>query len=268
MEENDLRAALRAYVTTDEPPIGLAESTVVRAGKRAKRRHAFAAIGSAVVLIVAMVTGGAIVLPKLHSTVPVAEHPIELATKAPCPENRADETDEEGRVRLTCVLSFLLRQFFPSNVRLEREWEGQTWPPGDDPLALNVGNLGFGASYALHLNIIDEQGLASIIVEIRQGNPHRGGLPGWCSLGQGIDPECEERVGPRNGNLVFTRSRSGQDALYLRATFETDDTYVSMTSGNAKESNFLHSNLPPSRVMPYFDHRQMEAIITAPDLVY
>ncbi|MFD8494437.1 hypothetical protein [Amycolatopsis sp. NPDC059657] len=260
MEETDLRAALRAYVTTDEPPIGLAESTVVKAGQRAKRRHAVAAIGSAVVLVVAMVAGGAVVLPKLHSTVPVA-------SKAPCAANRLEETDEEGRARLTCVMRFVLRPFLPAGVKLGRDGEGQTPPPGDDPLELAIEDSGFGAAYKLRLNITDDQGLGALVMSISRGQPDPWAQAEYDKCGP-PQIDCSRVPGPRGGRLSFETLKSPDGIIYHYSGYVAPDVSVSLISGNAMETNFAHTPTKPSRPLPYFDYRQMEAIMTAPDLVY
>ncbi|WP_370944477.1 hypothetical protein AB5J62_36010 [Amycolatopsis sp. cg5] len=259
MEENDLRAALRAYVTTDEPPVGLAEITVVKAGKRARLRHTFAAIGSAALVVIALVTVGAVVLPRLHTTTPVP-----VAAKAPCPPNRAEETDEDIRARLTCVVRFILQPYLPADVKLGRDWIGQTWPPGDDPLEIAVERRDY-ASFNLRLTLTDDQGLGALVMRVREGRPDP-----WTQADHCEAPyvDCSRRPGPRGGRLDFETLKSPQGTIYRYATFITTDVSVSMISGNALENNFAHHDLKPTRPLPYFDYQQMAEIMTAPDLVY
>ena len=82
---SDVDAALREYVTADEPPIGLTAPTIVAAGRRARRHRRWGAAGGALMAVVAL-TAGLALAPRLWNRDEPVPRPDGYAALPPCPE--------------------------------------------------------------------------------------------------------------------------------------------------------------------------------------
>jgi hypothetical protein len=84
MPDTSLQAALRAFVSEDEPPMGLTSGEVLATGRRLRRRYRLAAVGGATVAVALAVTGAVVVPQSLRPAQPT------FAALARCPSPPGD----------------------------------------------------------------------------------------------------------------------------------------------------------------------------------
>ena len=148
----DVRSALTAYVTEDEPPLGLSGDAVLAAARLSRRRHLLTGAVAAVVVVLAL--GLAVV---------VLPHRGEVAGRA-CPA--ASDTRSALVDRLSCVVGNAVRSMLPPDARITRLTIPGETPPADPfhLIADPAGDAPREALFHMGVRVTDARGSGSVYV--------------------------------------------------------------------------------------------------------
>ncbi|SDX75754.1 hypothetical protein SAMN05421504_103727 [Amycolatopsis xylanica] len=268
MKDIDFRSALQDYVVHDEPPLTLAEHTVVSASKHERRLRTYATLGT-VTAVVAAVTTGISLLPDRN-----APPQLDKAAPVSCPAKVPSETDAQLKARLECVLGNAIRAELEPGARIET----QLFHNGSlaaarstgDTLAL-VGGRDIGR-FTLSFKVIDSQGTGSAQIELVLYDKSRDpkGALGDCAryLRETNSIACRDEPGPRDGVLTL-RTEGVNGAEDNSAEFNTPDSRITVEGFNYVKigpPQVLVEAPTASRTRPLFDWAQLAKIATDPGL--
>ncbi|WP_410668863.1 hypothetical protein [Amycolatopsis sp. cmx-4-68] len=243
----DVRAALTAYVTEDEPPIGLTGDAVLAAARLSRRRHLLTGVVALVVVVLAL--GLAVV---------VLPHRNEVASR-PCPT--ASDTRSALVDRLSCVIGKAVRSMLDPAVQISRlTIPGET--PPEDPFHLiadPAGDAPREALFHMGVRVTDARGSGSVYVLI---------VPSGNSGG----PPCEEpgeivcRTEPTaHGTLWLSTLRFGEVVTH-RVARGGPDALVQFWSNNSGVLERAGASLPAQRPEPALSLAQVRELALTPGL--
>ncbi|KFU78190.1 hypothetical protein SAMN04489729_2835 [Amycolatopsis lurida] len=202
MEDQDVRSALKEYVTEAEPPVGLTGDGVLAAGRRSRRRRLTTVVAAVALAAAGFPAGTAIIaLPERN----------EPAAASPCGAKSPEETTEAAKARLSCVLEATVR----ARVTLG----------SDTPFDLKAIPIGQGNGYhlvypvrdgSLSVTVLPNNGtLLSTGTACRRLNP----APATCSASL-ID----------GGTLVETTTKENDGHVTYGAAYQTGTAIVEVSA--------------------------------------
>ncbi|MFI5590569.1 hypothetical protein ACIA5G_36370 [Amycolatopsis sp. NPDC051758] len=242
----DVRAALTAYVTEDEPPLGLSGDAVLAAARLSRRRHLLTGAVAAVVVVLAL--GLAVV---------VLPHRAEVASR-PCPT----ASDTRGALvdRLSCLIGNAVRSMLDPDAQITRlTIPGET--PPEDPFHLiadPAGDAPREALFHLGIRVTDSLGSGSVYVLIVPGGY---GVPP-CGTPEEIT--CRTDQTPQGG-LWLSTLHSG-DAVTHRVVLAAPDAIVQFSSNNSGVLEQKDVRLPQQRPEPVLTLAQVRQLALTPGL--
>ncbi|MDQ7809284.1 hypothetical protein Q5425_36635 [Amycolatopsis sp. A133] len=182
---DEVRSLLTAYVTEDEPPIGLSGAAVLAAARRSRRQHLLTAVVAV-----------AVIVPALGLAVVVLPRRGEVAN-APCPA--ASDTRAALVDRLSCVVGRAVRSLLPPDAQITRLTIPGETPPADPfhLIADPAGDAPRDALVHMGVRVTDSRGSGSVYLLI---------VPSRNSGG----PPCEER-----GEILCRTEPAPQGLLWL-----------------------------------------------------
>jgi hypothetical protein len=245
MEE--IRSLLTAYVTEDEPPIGLSGEAVLSAARLARRRRLLT--GAVAVAVVVLALGLAVVvLPHRSPT-----------ARSSCPAAAPGESRAALVDRLSCVIGRAVRWLVPADASITRlTIPGEKAP--EDPFHLVADEIGPAPSQALfHLGVrvTDAAGSGSVYVLI---------VPGTIAppCGEPGETQCRTEPTPQ-GVLRLAAVRTGAVVKH-QATLAGPDVLVrfwSIDSGVLEQTGVA---LPKQRPEPTLTLEQVRELALTPGL--
>ncbi|MEU4249169.1 hypothetical protein AB0F15_17340 [Amycolatopsis sp. NPDC026612] len=245
MEE--VRSLLTAYVTEDEPPIGLSGEAVLSAARLSRRRHLLT--GVVAVVVVALALGLAVV---------VLPHRSEVAN-ASCPT--ASDTRAALVDRLSCLVGRAVRSLLLSDAQVTRLTIPGETPPADPfhLIADPAGDAPRDALFHLGVRVTDARGSGSVYVLIVP-SANSGGPP--CNEAGEI--LCRTEPTPR-GVLWLSTLRSGE-LLTHRVALATPDAVLQFSSNNSGVLERAGVGLPKQRPEPTLTLAQVRQLALTPGL--
>jgi hypothetical protein len=251
MEDLDVRSALTAYVTEDEPPIGLDGDVILAQGRRSRRTRLLAA--SAGVLVVLLALGAAvIVLPRQG----------EIAGPA-CPSASAGETRDQIVDRLSCVVGNAVRSMLPAGAKVERLTIPGETPPADPfhLVADAVGNTPREALFHLGVRVSDERGSGSVYFTALLG-----GVSALARCGTAVPNQvsCEVEQLKEGGLRKVTESANG--VLTYRASLIASGTNIEFSANNSGVLVQKGVRVPVQRPEPALNAVQVRGLVLTPGL--
>lgn len=241
MEE--IRSLLTAYVTEDEPPIGLSGEGVLAAARLARRRHLLT--GAVAVAVVVLALGLAVVvLPQRGG-----------AANEPCPA--ASDTRAALIDRLSCVVGRAVRSLLPPEAQITR-----LPAPQADPFRLTAdpaGDAPRDALFHMGVRVTDARGSGSVYV-LMVPSPHSGG------------PPCDEpdeilcRTEPTAQGLLWLSTLRSGDLLTHRVALATPEAVVQFWSTNSGMPERAGVPLPKQRPEPTLTLEQVRQLALTPGL--
>jgi hypothetical protein len=243
----DVRSALAAYVTEDEPPIGLSGVAVLAEARSARRRYLLT--GAAALTVVVLALGLAVV---------VLPHRGEVANR-PCPS--ASDTRAQITDRLSCLIGNAVRSMLGPDVRISRLTIPGETPPADPfhLIADPAGDAPRDALFHLGVRVTDDRGTGSVYALIVPSS-NSGGPP--CD-----EPEeilCRREPTPR-GLLWLSTLRSG-DVLTHRVALAAPAAVVQFSSNNSGTLERAGVRLPGQRPEPVLTLAQVRQLALTPGL--
>ncbi|MEV5719539.1 hypothetical protein AB0L41_37125 [Amycolatopsis mediterranei] len=247
MEE--VRSLLTAYVTEDEPPIGLSGAAVLAAARRSRRQHLLTAAVAVAVIVLAL--GLAVV---------VLPHRGDVAN-APCPT--ASDTRAALVDRLSCVVGRAVRSLLPPEAQITRLTIPGETPPADPfhLIADPAGDAPRDALFHMGVRVTDARGSGSVYI-LTVPSANSGGPP--CK-----EPEeilCRTEPTPQ-GLLWLSTLRSG-DILTHRVALATPDAVVQFWSNNSGVLERAGVGLPKQRPEPTLTLEQVRELALTPGLAF
>ncbi|MEV6831750.1 hypothetical protein [Amycolatopsis sp. NPDC051102] len=245
MEE--IRSLLTAYVTEDEPPIGLSGEAVLSAARLARRRHLLT--GAVALAVVVLALGLAVVvLPNRHPT-----------ASSPCPPASPGESRSALVDRLSCVVGRAVRWLLPSDAAITRlTIPGETPPP--DPFHLIADAIGEAPQQALFhmgVRVTDARGSGSVYVLIVPGTM---GPP----CGEPGEIQCRTEQTPQ-GVLRLSTVRTGE-VVKNQATLAGPDVLVQFWSNNSGVLERTGVSVPKQRPEPTLTLEDVRELALTPGL--
>jgi hypothetical protein len=251
MEDLDVRSALTAYVTEDEPPIGLDGDVILAKGRRSRRNRLLAA--SAGVLVVLLALGAAVIaLPRQG----------EIAGRS-CPSASAGETREQIVDRLSCVVGDAVRSMLPSGARIERLTIPGETPPAD-PFHLVADPVGAAPQEALFhmgVRVTDERGTGAVYF---LGLPSGASSMARCG---GADPDrasCDVEQLKEGGLRTGIAHVNG--VLSYHASLTSPTMNLEFWSNNSGVLEQKDVRLPVQRPEPTLNAAQVRGLALTPGL--
>lgn len=208
MEDQDVRSALKEYVTEAEPPVGLTGDGVLAAGRRSRRRRL-----TTVVAVVALAAAG---FPAGTAIIALPDR-NEPAAASPCGTKSPEETTEAAKARLSCVLEATVR----ARVTLG----------SDTPFDLKAIPIGKASAYHLVYPVHD--GAMSVTL-----HPNDGALLSTGLACRNLDPApatCSASL-IDGGTLVETTTMEKDGHLTYGATYHTERAIVEITTDGGKNA--------------------------------
>lgn len=245
MEE--VRSLLTAYVTEDEPPIGLSGAAVLAAARRSRRQHLLTAAVASAVIVLALALA-VVVLP----------HRDEVAN-TPCPT--ASDTRAALVDRLSCVVGRAVRALLPPDAQITRLTIPGETPPADPfhLIADPAGDAPRDALFHMGVRVTDARGSGSVyILIVPSGNS--GGPP--CG-----DPEeilCRTEPTPQ-GLLWLSTLRTG-DVTTHRVALGGPEAQVQFWSNNSGVLQQTGVRLPKQRPEPTLTLEQVRGLALTPGI--
>ncbi|WP_410623050.1 hypothetical protein [Amycolatopsis sp. cmx-8-4] len=256
MEDLDVRSALTAYVTEDEPPIGLDGARILARGRRSRRNRLLAA--SAGVLVVLLAIG---------ATVLASPRQGEIAGPS-CPSASAGETRAQIVDRLSCVVDKAVRSMLPPGAKVERlTIPGETPPPNPFHLIADpVGTAPRDALFHMGVRVTDERGTGSVYFLALLDDASSGGAFSMARCGTAVPNQvsCEVEQLKEGGLRKVTERANG--VLTYRASLTAPGMNVEFWSSN---SGVLEQNgvpLPVQRPEPTLNAVQVRGLALTPGL--
>ncbi|WP_103336638.1 hypothetical protein [Amycolatopsis sp. CA-126428] len=245
MEE--VRSLLTAYVTEDEPPIGLSGAAVLAAARRSRRQHLLTAAVAVAVIVLAL--GLAVV---------VLPHRGGVAN-APCPT--ASDTRAALVDRLSCAVGRAVRSLLPPDAQITRLTVPGETPPADPfhLIADPAGDAPRDALFHMGVRVTDARGSGSVYLVIVP-SPNSGGPP--CK-----EPEeilC--RTEPTPQGLLWLSTLSSGDILTHRVALATPEAVVQFWSNNSGVLDRAGVRLPKQRPEPTLTLDQVRRLALTPGL--
>ncbi|MCR6486504.1 hypothetical protein M8542_27115 [Amycolatopsis sp. OK19-0408] len=242
----DVRAALTAYVTEGEPPLGLTTSGVLASARRSRRQHLLT--GAVALFVVVLALGLAVVV--LPGRNPVAARPCPTAT-----DTRSALVD-----RLSCLVGNAVRGLLPADAAVSRLTIPGETPPSDPYhlIADEVGAEPREAIFHMGVRVTDAAGSGSVYVLILPVNS--GGPP----CGEVDQISCRSEQTPQGG-LWLSTLRAG-DAVKNRVALAAPNSLVqfwSTSSGVLEQSGVV---LPKQRPEPTLTLAQVRELALTPGL--
>lgn len=241
----DVRAALTAYVTEGEPPIGLSGDAVLAAARRSRRRNLLT--GAAALAVVILALGLAVVL---------LPHESEVGGR-PCPPASDSDTRAQITDRLSCVVGNAVRSLLGPDARISR----LAGPAEPDPFRLTAdpaGDAPRDALFHLGVRVTDARGTGSVYVLIVPGDT--GGpachQPGEISCT--VEPTAQ-------GVLWLATLRSG-DVVTHRASLSAPGVFVQFSSTNSGVPEGVDVRAPAQRPEPTLTLDQVRRLVLTPGL--
>ncbi|WP_329051850.1 hypothetical protein OG738_05815 [Amycolatopsis sp. NBC_01488] len=244
----DVRAALTAYVTEGEPPLGLTGEEVLSAARLSRRRYLLT--GAVALFVVVLALGLAVV---------VLPHRGEVAS-APCPSasgTRAQITD-----RLSCLIGNAVRSMLDPRARISRLTSPGETPPAD-PFHLIADPAGAApreALFHLGVRVTDARGSGSVYVLVlptgNAGGPPCGGTP--------EEVVCRSEPTPQ-GQLWLSTLRSGEVVTH-RVALAAPDVFVQFSANNSGVLAQKDVRLPAQRPEPTLTLAQVRDLALTPGL--
>jgi hypothetical protein len=246
----DVRSALTAYVTEDEPPLGLSGDAVLAAARLSRRRHLLTGVVAAVVVVLALGLA-VVVLP--HRDPPAGP---------PCPS--ATDTRSAITDRLSCVVGKAVRSVLAPDVRLTRlTIPGETPPP--DPFHLiadAVGGTPREAVFHMGVRVTDALGSGSVYVLML---PTQNGVVPRCSPAPEL-VSCSVEQLPEGVVQLTTSQVAG--VLTYRAALSAPGVYVQFWSNNSGVLEQKDVRVPAQRPAPVLTAAQVRKLALTPGLGY
>ncbi|MEU9686844.1 hypothetical protein [Amycolatopsis japonica] len=208
MEHQDVRFALKEYVTEAEPPIGLNGDDVLAKGRRSRRRRLTTVIAAVAVAAAGFPVGTALV------ALPDRQEP---AATSPCGEKPPGETTEAAKVRIACVIEAAVR----TRVTLG----------SDSPFELKAIPIGKGSGYLLVHPVHD----GSLSVSVM---PNDGTLLSTGMACRRLDPAptaCSASL-IEGGTLVETTTKEKDGHLAYGAAYQTETAIVEVSTDGAENA--------------------------------
>ncbi|MBE1498563.1 hypothetical protein H4696_005663 [Amycolatopsis lexingtonensis] len=242
----DVRSLLAAYVTEDEPPIGLSGDAVLSAARLSRRRHLLTGAAALAVVVLAL-TLAVVVLP----------HRGQVAD-APCPT--ASGTREALVDRLSCVVGRAVRSLLAPDVRITRLTIPGETPPADPfrLIADPAGDEPREALFHMGVRVTDASGSGSVYVLMLPGNA--GGPP--CGEPEEVSCRSEQTSA---GGLMLSTLRSG-DVVTHRVTRSGTGFLVQFWSNNSGVLAQSGVRLPGQRPEPTLTEAQVRQLALTPGL--
>jgi hypothetical protein len=245
----DVRSALTAYVTEDEPPLGLSGDAVLAAARLSRRRHLLTGVVAAVVVVLALGLA-VVVLP--HRDPPAGP---------PCPS--ATDTRSALVDRLSCVVSNAVRSMLDPDVQITRlTIPGET--PPEDPFHLVADALGDqprDALFHMGVRVTDAQGTGSVYVMIVPGGTGGTGGP---PCGEPEEISCSTEQTPQ-GVLRLSTLHTG-DAVKNRVSRAGPAAQVQFWSTSSGVLERAGVELPEQRPEPTLTLDQVRQLALTPGL--
>lgn len=241
----DVRSALTAYVTEDEPPIGLSGEAVLAAARRSRRQHLLT--GAVAVCVVVLALGLAVVV--LPHRAPVAG--------VSCP---AGSTREALVERLSCVVGQAVRSLLPPDARVSRLGSGG--PP--DPFTVIADPVGAApreADFRTDIRVTDARGTGSVTVVLY---PTPNSATPFCVPGDLLSCAVEQLP---EGTLQLTTDQS-TGALTHRAALSAPWGYVAVSSSDSGEPERKDLQTPSQRPEPVLTLAQVRELALTPGLAF
>jgi len=201
MEDQDVRSALKEYVTEAEPPIGLTGDDVLAKGRRSRRRRLTTVVGAAA-LATGFLAGTALV------ALPDRQEP---AATSPCGEKPPEETTEAAKARLSCVIETAIRTRVPLG--------------SDTPIELKAIPIGKGSGYLLVHPV--HGGSLSVSVMPNDGTLLSTGLA--CQRLEPAPATCSASL-IDGGTLVETTTKEKDGRLAYGAAYQTETAIVEVST--------------------------------------
>ncbi|WP_340685495.1 hypothetical protein LCL61_03580 [Amycolatopsis coloradensis] len=219
MEDQDVRSALKEYVTEAEPPVGLTGDGVLAAGRRSRRRRLTTVVASVALAAAGFPAGTAIIaLPDRN----------EPAAASPCGAKSPEETTEAAKARLSCVLEATVRArvTLGSDTRFDLQ-----------AIPIDKGN-GYRLVYpvrdgSLSVTVLPNNGtLLSTGVACRRLDP----VPATCSASL-IDGGTliETTTGEKDGHLSYGAAYQTGTAIVEVSTDGGDNTRPPLSEAQVRE---------------------------------
>ncbi|GAB3730979.1 hypothetical protein GCM10027598_53580 [Amycolatopsis oliviviridis] len=260
MDDLDVRSALTEYVTEAEPPIGLTEDGVLAAGRRSRRRRLSAGIAGAALAVVAILGAAFMVIAPPRSDEPVAgDH---------CGTKTSDETEQQVRTRLSCVVSAAVRSRLAPGVRIERITIPGETPPAD-PFLLNFIRAGEteGAPmfYFLGVRVSDERGTGAVYVRI--GPPPGYGMANCAARDLPKSDACSQRQIAEGGLIELGSQNHAGLTTHTTRLYRPSATITISTNNSGALDSGEGADLPVQRAEPTLTSAQLQEIAVNPGLV-
>jgi len=247
----DVRTALTAYVTEDEPPLGLSGDAVLSAARRSRRQHLLTGVVALAVVVLAL--GLAVVVLPHRGSVAGPTCPTVSDTRTAIVD------------RLSCVVGNAVRALLPADARLERLTIPGETPPSDvfHLIADPVGDAPREALFHLGVRVTDERGSGSVYVLMLPS-----GTAGTPRCGRLTTPElrCGIEQLPEGGLMLTTDRSSG--ALSYRASLSAPWGYVQVWSNNSGVLEQKDVRLPEQRPEPVLTPDQVRRLALTPGLEF
>lgn len=244
----DIRSALTAYVTEDEPPIGLSGEAVLAAARSSRRRYLLT--GAAALAVVVLALGLAVVVLPDRGDV----------ASRPCPS--ASDTRSALVDRLSCVIGNAVRSFLAPDARISRLTIPGETPPAD-PFHLIAdpadGDAPQDALFHMGVRVTDDRGTGSVSVLI---------VPSSNSGG----PPCEEpeeilcRTEPTPQGLLWLSTLRSGDVMTHRVALAAPDAVVQFSSNNSGVPERAGVRPPKQREEPVLTLAQVRQLALTPGL--
>lgn len=242
----DVRAALTAYVTEGEPPLGLSGDAVLSAARRSRRQHLLT--GAVALAVVVLALGLAVVV--LPHRAPVAA--------PPCPTGSATRAAIVDR--LSCLIGNAVRSMLDPDAQITRlTIPGET--PPSDPFHLVADEGGPAPAEALFhmgVRVTDARGTGSVYVLIVPGG--LGGPP--C----GAPGEITCSTEPTPQGVLWLSTLHDGDAVKNRAALAGLTAQVQFWSTNSGVLEQANVRLPQQRPEPTLTLDQVRALALTPGL--
>ncbi|MEU0533515.1 hypothetical protein [Amycolatopsis tolypomycina] len=234
----DVRSLLTAYVTEDEPPLGLDGDRVLAAARRSRRQHLLT--GAAAVAVVVLALGLAVVV--LPNRGPVAG--------PSCPSGSTREALVE---RLSCVVAGAVRPLLAPDARLS---------PGSFAVVADpVGDAPREADFRTHVRVTDARGTGSVTVVLY---PTPNSATPSCVPDDLISCSVERLP---QGTLQLTTDQS-TGALVHRAALSAPWGYVAVSSSDSGEPERKDLHTPSQRPEPTLTLDQVRQVALTPELAF
>jgi hypothetical protein len=252
MEDADVRSALTAYVTEDEPPVGLEGDRVLELARLSRRRQLLTGAVAAVVVLLALGLA-LVVLPRQG----------EVAGPA-CPAASPGETRAQIADRLSCVVGNAVRSMLAPGVQVSRLTMAGETPPSDvyHLVADPAGDTPRDAIFHLGVRVTDGRGSGSVSVML---------LPTPNSVTPRCAPEpvlvsCSVEQLPEGALQTTTSQAAG--VLTYRAALSAPGVYLQFWSTNSGVLEQRDGEVLAQRPEPVLTAAQVRDLVLTPGLSY